>query len=134
MTPQSHALHTGPSPAELACIPDVLKRRTQWVLWLWAERINEETGEAKLTKMPIDPQALTRASTTDPTTWGAFDWCVAALPVALEGWAQDDALSGYKGGGLGYVFTTDDPYTGVDLDHCRDLHTGAIDGWAQTWI
>jgi hypothetical protein len=35
--------------------------------------------------------------------------------VALEEWEQADP-SAYCGGGLGFVFASDDPYTGVDLD------------------
>ena len=57
--------------------------------------------------------------------------CVHALPVALEEWQTADP-AGYRGGGLGYVFTTEDSFTGVDLDHSVDPATGAILPWAQT--
>ena len=87
----------------------------------------------KLTKIPIDPQILRNADTTDPATWGTFDQCVAALSVALEGWQEENPCA-YRGGGLGFVFTSDDPYTGVDLDDCRDPETGEIADWAQEYI
>lgn len=31
---------------------------------------------------------------------------------------------------VGFVFTRDDPFVGIDLDHCRDPETGKIKPWA----
>jgi putative DNA primase/helicase len=87
----------------------------------------------KLNKIPIAPQTLRNADTTDPATWGTFAQCVAALPVALEGWQEGDP-GAYRGGGLGFVFAAADPYAGVDLDHCRNPETRAIAAWAQAHI
>jgi putative DNA primase/helicase len=50
--------------------------------------------------------------------------------VALEKWKTDDP-SGYRGGGLGFVFTEHDPCVGIDLDRCVDPDTGTIALWAQ---
>jgi putative DNA primase/helicase len=127
------SIYTGPTAEDLDRIPTDLKARPQWVLWRGEDRIDPRTGEVKLNKIPIDPQTLRNADTTDPTTWETFDQCVAALPVALEEWEQDDP-SAYRGGGLGFVFAADDSYTGVDLDHCVDPDTGAIATWAQAHI
>jgi putative DNA primase/helicase len=33
--------------------------------------------------------------------------------------------------GVGFVFTEDDPYAGIDLDKCRNPETGEIDQWAR---
>jgi hypothetical protein len=33
--------------------------------------------------------------------------------------------------GIGFVFTPDDPFAGIDLDNCRDTATGEIDPWAE---
>src|SRR5262249_42185821 len=110
-----------------------LKVCRQWVLWRGTDRLDPQTGEVKLTKIPIDPQTLRNADTTDSATWGTFEQCVAALPVALEEWEQGGP-GAYRGGGICYVFISDDPYAGVDLDHCRDSDTGAIDDWAQECI
>jgi putative DNA primase/helicase len=33
--------------------------------------------------------------------------------------------------GVGFVFAEDDPFAGIDLDHCRDSETGAVAPWAQ---
>jgi hypothetical protein len=57
-----------------------------------------------------------RASSTDSETWRSFDE------------AYED------GRGLGFVFTSGDPYTGVDLDHCRNPETGVVEEWAQKII
>src|SRR5207249_3819246 len=35
--------------------------------------------------------------------------------------------------GIGFVVTANDPYVGLDLDHCRDDH-GAIAPWAQAIV
>jgi hypothetical protein len=96
--------------------------------------MHKQSGEITgLDKIPIDPQTLRGASTTDPTTWGTFEQCVTALPVALEGWELEDP-SAYRGGGVGYVFATNDPYVGIDLDHCIDLETLEIAPWAKAHI
>jgi hypothetical protein len=126
-------LYTGPTAVELACIPVVLTSRRQWVLWRGVDRVNQQTGKIKLNKIPIDPQTLSNADTTDPLTWGTLAQCVTALPVALEEWEQEDP-SAYRGGGLGFVFTAEDPYAGVDVDGCVDKATGHIAAWAQTHV
>jgi putative DNA primase/helicase len=130
---QGSALYTGPTVEDLDRIPADLKARPQWVLWRGEDRVDPQTGKVKLNKILIDPHTLHNADTTAPLTWGPFDQCVAALPVALEEWEQDDP-SAYCGGGIGFVFASDDPYAGIDLDHCRDPDTGAITDWAQAHI
>jgi putative DNA primase/helicase len=124
--------YTGPTAENLDAIPAALKARPQWVLWQAGDRVDKQTGTITgLEKIPINPQTLRHASTTDPATWGTFDACVAALPLALEEWETDDPAT-YRGGGIGYVFCADDPYVGIDLDHCVDPTPGVIADWAQT--
>jgi hypothetical protein len=36
--------------------------------------------------------------------------------------------------GIGFVFTADDPFCGVDLDRCRDAVTGEVEEWAREII
>ena len=127
-------LYTGPMPEDLARIPQELTTHPQWVLWQGADRIDKQTGAITgLEKIPVNPQTLRKASTTNPATWGTFAHCVAALPVALEAWECDNPTS-YRGGGLGYVFSATDPYAGLDLDHCVDAETHTIDAWAHAYI
>ena len=92
-------------------IPEELRRRPQWVNW----RIEIRDGEE--TKVPVNPHTGGRASTTEPSTWGTFDEAIAKDPERL-----------------GYVFSEDDPYTGIDLDKCRDPETGEIVDWATKII
>ena len=108
MTTQRSTLYTGPTAEDLDRIPADLKARPQWVLWRGEDRIDQQTGEVKLNKIPIDPQTLHNADTTDPTTWGTFEQCVAALPIALEEWEHENP-DAYRGGGIGFVFAADDP-------------------------
>jgi putative DNA primase/helicase len=122
--------YPGPTSENLACLPADLIARPQWVLWRGADCVNQQTGEMKLNKIPMNPHDLTNADTTDPLTWGTFDACVAALPVALEEWETENPAA-YRGGGVGYVFAADDPYVGIDLDGCVNSTTGEIADWAQ---
>jgi putative DNA primase/helicase len=126
-----HSLeYTGPTAEDLTHIPAVLKARLQWVLWRGEDRVEKQTGEVKLNKIPVDPQTLRNADTTDPVTWGAFEACIQALPVVLEEWEGENP-SAFRGGGIGFVFTETDPYCGIDLDGCVALTSGTIARWAR---
>jgi Protein of unknown function (DUF3987) len=87
----------------------------QWLCW----RIEERDG--KPTKVPYSPLIGKKASTTDPETWASY-------PEAVEAYKEH----GY--GGIGLVFSEDDPFCGVDLDGCLNPETGEIEGWAQEII
>jgi putative DNA primase/helicase len=95
-------------------IPQELTERPQWVCWRYEER------DEKLTKIPYSTTGW-RASSTDPTTWSTFDEALTA-----------HKKRGYDG--IGFVFSDDDPYCGIDLDKCRDPKTGEIAPWAQKII
>jgi putative DNA primase/helicase len=95
-------------------IPDQLTERPQWVLW----RLEERGG--KLTKIPYTDTGH-RASSTDLMTWTT---CAMAL-AAYERGNYD---------GIGFVFSSADPFVGVDLDDCRDPDSGEISPWAQKII
>jgi len=109
--------HTrGPRPFALpvneAGIPDELKRVPQWLCWRWEKR---KTGDAepKWTKPPFNPKTGKYASTNDPSACVPYECAIAA----------------YRSGdwdGIGFVFTPDDPYVGIDLDNCRDLSEGSL--------
>lgn len=95
------ALQTRPTKADL---PSDLTDRDQWVCWKTRQR------NGKATKVPIDPATDTFASTTEAETWSSFE---TARAVAKT--------NDY---GLGFVFTTEDPLVGVDLDDCRETGSG----------
>jgi putative DNA primase/helicase len=93
---------------ELDAIPRELRERPQWVLY----RVQSRNG--KTTKVPYQAvHAGRRASSTDWATWATFEAAVAAHERG-------------RGDGLGFVFTADDPFAGMDLDACVDAD-GVID-------
>jgi primase-polymerase (primpol)-like protein len=90
-------------PMRPNALPVSLRQYDQWVCW----RTQERGGKA--TKVPLDPTSVSGdyASTADPATWGSFQ-------VALQRATAPDVE------GIGFVFTSEDPFVGVDLDDCRD--------------
>ena len=84
-------------------VPLSLQELPQWVA---------HTGR----KVPICPATGDAASVTDPRTWGSFE-------VAIERATRADL-------GVGFVFTADDPFVGLDFDGVRDEATGEITPWA----
>ncbi len=95
-------------------IPEQLTERPQWVCWRFEER------DGKMTKVPYTDTGL-RASTTDLLTWTT---CAMAL-AAYERGHYD---------GIGFVFSSADPFVGIDLDDCRNPETGEIAAWARKII
>lgn len=86
-------------------IPEDLKNRPQWVVW-------------KDDKKPYDPKSGEPAKVNDATSWSSFEQAVQAS-------AQYE--------GIGFVFTLDDPYAGIDFDHC--LSNGAIESpFVRNWV
>jgi primase-polymerase (primpol)-like protein len=83
-------------------IPEELKERPQWVCWRYEER------DGKMTKVPYTPGTTWRASTTDPRSWGMFGF-------TLRTYSHDATYDG-----IGFVFSDDDPFCGIDLDDCRN--------------
>ncbi len=90
-------------------IPTELKEREQWVMC----KLEQKPGSDKMSKIPyaVDNK---RAKTTDPDTWTNIDLCFKAFKTG-----------GYDG--LGFVFSNDDEYIGIDWDNVRDPETGEID-------
>ncbi|MCH7989369.1 MAG: hypothetical protein IID46_09515 [Planctomycetes bacterium] len=100
-------------PVRFDTIPHELILLPQWVVWKWEWSVAKQ----KWKKPPFDPRTGWLANHPDPTTWGTFA----------------DALGAYQSGGydgIGFVFSTVDPYFGTDLDNCRDPATGTIKSWA----
>ncbi len=95
-------------------IPGELKKRPQWVCWKYAL-----DSKGRWTKHPYNPRAGRMASSTDLMTWGGFEGAFEAYEAGERSYD-----------GLGFVFCSGDPYTGVDLDGCRDAETGEVAPWA----
>jgi hypothetical protein len=66
--------------------------------------------------VPINPHTGKEADTTRPGTWGSFSRAC-------------EAVDKYGNAGVGFVFTREDPYCGVDLDNCVD--DGGVAPWAM---
>uniref|UniRef100_UPI0034A1C922 phage NrS-1 polymerase family protein n=1 Tax=Halorussus halophilus TaxID=2650975 RepID=UPI0034A1C922 len=96
-------------------VPSCLRDCEQWVCW------RSEQRNGKATKIPVTPGSGEFASSTDRETWTTFE---AALDYAETGGAD----------GVGFVFTEDDPFVGVDLDDFRNPETGDVDGVAADII
>lgn len=119
-----------------SAIPLALKQRRQWVCWQARDRIDKRSGEITgLDKIPIDPKTNPprHARINQPLSWGAFQQCTDTLPHLFQQWYQDNP-KGYRGGGIGYVFTPDDRFVGIDLDKVRDASTGTVAPWALQLI
>jgi AAA domain/NrS-1 polymerase HBD domain len=95
---------------DITLIPETMRNRPQWGVWARVE------GK----KLPYSPitHHITKPNSTKG--WGTFEDACAAL-------AQ---RPGYYAG-LGFIFTEQDPYTGIDLDGCRNPATTEIAPWAQ---
>lgn len=90
-------------------IPQELRNLKQWVCWKYEQR-----GESKPTKIPLTIGGY-HASSTDPGDWYTFN-------VACKFASKFE--------GIGFVFSHDDPYLGIDLDNCFAT-PGELKPWAE---
>ena len=96
-------------------IPAELRERAQWVVW---RETRDSNG--KLTKVPYRAHRPNiKASTTDPTTWAEFD-LAEGIASTVEGVT-----------GIGFVFSADDPYVGIDLDAIANANGQPLDGFGR---
>ena len=110
---QRNDAHNSEQP-KFANIPLELKERKQWCLW----RLEfNPTIHKKPTKVPYSPWPNGgKAIVTNPATWGAFEQACAAPLTCVEPCHPDAPVSGTGFSGIGYVFSKDDPFVGLDLD------------------
>lgn len=104
--------------------PEKLRALGQWVCWV----LHQNPTRPKPDKILVDPKPRPlrpgrEASHADPSTWATFDEAAAFFRL--------NAAISYKGKkvpvcGLGFVFSAEDTYTGVDIDDCRDPQTGKL--------
>jgi putative DNA primase/helicase len=103
----------GPRQDELLDnIPEEMRERPQWVVWKLIP------GEKRDDKAPYIAGGVGKASTTDMMTWRTFKEAVQAFRTG-------------RYSGVGFVFSSGDPYTGIDLDNCRNPETGELKEWAE---
>ena len=101
-------------------IPQALRDLAQWVTWRYeceGKPVSKDTSGA--TKIPYNARTGHKASSTNANTWASFDVAVKA--------AKQRGHSG-----VGYVFSADDPFTGIDLDDC--IVDGELAPWAAEII
>jgi putative DNA primase/helicase len=87
-------------------IPAEMQAAWRWLVFRY------ELRDGLWTKVPYNPNTGRRASSINPGTWATFEQACAARGYA----------------GLGFVLGGG--FAGVDLDKCRDAHTGEIAPWA----
>jgi putative DNA primase/helicase len=111
MRPRDHVS----KPQILSLVPDgiplELRARSQWVAWRLVLR------DGRWAKVPFDPVGMRPARTNDPHSWRSFE-------LALRRYERGEV------DGVGFVFSRDDPYAGVDPDGCRNPVSGDIAVWA----
>lgn len=90
-------------------IPDEIRNRPQWVPWRYGKFRRDGSRE----KQPINPSTGKQGDWRDPGMWCSFPDAVA--------YAQE-----HHADGVGFVFSEDDPYCGVDLDNCLDPVSGGL--------
>jgi len=102
-----------PLELNLDNIPASLHEQPQWVCWKYIRRDGKET------KCPVRSDSGGMADASDPGTW-------STLEAALAAFRSSDDLAG-----IGFVFSADDNFCGVDLDDCLDPATQQPKPWAQ---
>jgi hypothetical protein len=82
-----------------------------WIVWRYVQKGDNWT---KPPYQSANPQL--NAAHDDPATWSDFDTAVAAIRAG-----QAD--------GIGFCFTKDVPFAGIDIDRGRNPKTGDLDPW-----
>jgi len=99
--------------AEPTRVPDSLTELDRWIVCRY-----EHCDGGKPTKVPYQING-SHASSTVPKTWCSWDEALNAWQEQPERWS-----------GIGFVFSPDDPFFGIDLDQCLD-GAGKLKPWAQ---
>ncbi|QLI78221.1 phage/plasmid primase, P4 family [Bacillus pumilus] len=94
---------------EFKNIPQELKNAPQWILWRSEER------DGKKTKVPYQIDG-SMAQSSNKRTWSTF-------PTIIKFYNKRD----YDG--IGFMFSKDDPFIGIDIDHC--VEDGVLSPFAQ---
>jgi len=100
-------------------IPQELKDVSQWVCWQAVPK-----GNGKVDKIPINPSNGRKAATDNAKTWVSFDKAITYYKK----------LNGKGIDGIGFVFSKEDPFMGIDLDDCINLETNKMNFQAEAYI
>ena len=100
-----------PKPLEVnfAAIPEVLKSRSQWVVWTY------KLIDGEIKKPPLSPKTGKLASVTSSETWGSLEDAKRAYETGTI------AGKPYALAGVGLVLTGG--IVGIDIDHCIQAGT-----------
>lgn len=90
---------------------ETLKKHNQWVAWKYEQR------NGKQTKVLKNPKTGGNASSTNSNTWASHQ-------------AATKAINRFQFDGIGFVFSTNDDFCGIDLDDCLNPDTGQLADWA----
>ncbi|HFJ9284827.1 TPA: phage/plasmid primase, P4 family [Bacillus toyonensis] len=93
-------------------IPAELKNTPHWILW------RSEVRNGKKTKVPYQINGE-MAQSNNKRSWSTF-------PTIIKFYEQGD----YDG--IGFMFSKDDPFIGIDIDHC--IQEGALTSLAEDII
>lgn len=94
-------------------IPQEMREYNQWVVW----RLEKREG-AKPTKVPYCPwPGGGKANHSDLNTWGTFEQALEAPLTSFEPCDPNLSVSQTGFSGIGFVFTENDPFAGIDLDN-----------------
>ena len=93
-------------------IPAELKNTPHWILW------RSEVRNGKKTKVPYQINGE-MAQSNNKRSWSTF-------PTIIKFFEQED----YDG--IGFMFSKDDPFIGIDIDHC--IQEGALTSLAEDVI
>jgi hypothetical protein len=111
--------------ATFEAVPAELRALRQWVVYKVRPKRDKQGRivKGKLDKIPFNARTGMNADVSDSDTFSSFDDAVSAY----------EASDG-KYPGIGFVFTTGDPYCGIDFDECRDKEHGALLAWAAEFL
>jgi putative DNA primase/helicase len=94
--------------SDVSNIPETLRNSVHWVCW-------GPRGEGE--KTPVNPRTGANAKSNDRNTWGTLGEAIGRFLDRGE----EEKLNG-----IGFMFSAEDPFVGIDLDACRDKETGVI--------
>lgn len=97
MHEQEYSTYEQETPSD--SILETLRPFPQFVVWKYT------IVDGKPKKPPFDPKTGQLASPTNPDTWSTLE-------------QAQHALKSGRYYGLGFVFSEDDPFTGIDIDNC----------------